>query len=68
MKARTEERTTYYVIPVRGRSFSFILQPRGTGRRAFEAFMDAVTGRNRVIPYQRNLIEGARISKGGKQE
>ena len=67
MKARTKERTTYYVIPARGRPFSFLLLPRGAGRRAFETFMDAVTGRNRVIPYLRDLIEGARISKGGKQ-
>ena len=67
MKARTESPTTYYIIPARGRSFTFLLLPRRAGGWAFEELIDAVTGRNRVIPYQRDLIEGARISKGGKQ-
>lgn len=57
----------WYVYRPRGRAFTFTLAPRGAGRRAFETFVDALTGRRRVIPYRRDLLEGVKIIEKGRK-
>lgn len=53
----------YYYIPERGKAGEIMLQSRNAGKSAYYAFYNAMTGRRRIIPYKRDLLNGLKVKK-----
>lgn len=56
----------YYYIPERGKAgktHEILLQRRHAGKIDYDAIWNAFTGKRRIIPYRRDLLNGLKVKR-----
>ena len=53
----------FYYIPERGKAYEIMLQRRNAAKIVYNTLWDAFTGRRRIIPYRRDLLNGLKVKK-----